>query len=157
MPKKEDCFNSGTSAPQKCCYVEGEKDLIKRSSCILIENTSQKRIEVVEELGEIATKVKIDCNIDKTFESDCSTNTSPNSAKDCSDGTSGDNKCCFVKIKSRQFTGQGCRLFKDINFNTIGEAVVAAKTIGADLEVKCNIFLLRVNFFILLLFSFFLL
>ena len=156
MPQKKDCFDSPKTNDLQCCYVEGEKDLSIRRSCILIENTSEKRIEVIEELSEIATKVKVDCNTPKEFESNCGTSTDPNSEKDCSNGYEGDKKCCFVKITSEQFTGKGCREFDSININTIGEAVVAAKTVGAELEVKCNSFLLRINIVILLLFSLFL-
>ena len=155
MPKKEDCLNpDNDSDGLKCCYVEGEKDLLKRTSCILIENNSEKRIELIEELSEIATKLKVDCGVDKSFDSECGidTNSVPDSVEDCRDGTLGDEKCCFVKIKSPQFNGKACRKFKSIDINTIGEAVVAAKTVGAELEVKCNFILLSINYSILLLF-----
>ena len=144
-PKKEECFTDTTCIPtgQKCCFVEGEKDLLRRTACIIIEDTQEKRIEVIEELSEIATKLRVDCNSKKEFQSDCGSQ-NPDSAKDCSDD---DKKCCFVKITSEQFNGKACRKFKSIDINTIGEAVVAAKTVGAELEVKCNLYLLNINYF----------
>ena len=162
MPTKEECFahtssGGGGASTEKCCFVEGEKDLSKRSACILIEDSSTNRIKAIEKLSEIATGVNVDCNSNKQFSSDCGSN-SPNSEKDCSDNSLGSGeKCCFVKITSKQFTGNGCKKFKNIDFNTIGEAVVAAKTVNAELEVKCYSIKLRNNYFILLFLSFFIL
>lgn len=139
MPKLSDCTKDTTTPRgenQKCCIVEGEKDLISRSSCILIEDIQTARIQVIEDLSEIATKLKVDCGTSKEFKSDCGQD-SPSSEDDCK-SDDGEGKCCFIKIESSQFTGNACRKFKDININTIGEAVVAAKTVGATLEVKCN-------------------
>ena len=156
MPTKEECFSSSATTGPKCCFVEGEKDLSKRSACILIEDLPENRIEAIQKLSEIATGVNVDCNSAKQFSSDCGGNNAPNSEKDCSDNSLGSGeKCCFVKITSKQFTGNGCKKFKNIDFNTIGEAVVASKTVGAELEVKCYSFLLRNNYFILLFLSFF--
>ena len=158
MPTKEECFSSSSATGPKCCFVEGEKDLSKRSACILIDDSTENRIEAIEKLSEIATGVNVDCNTNKQFLSDCGENNVPNSEKDCSDNSLGNGeKCCFVKITSKQFNGKGCKKFKNIDFNTIGEAVVAAKTVGAELEVKCFSFLLRNNYFILLFLSFFIL
>ena len=159
MPKKEDCFNSKGHNNLKCCYVEGEKDLLKRSSCVLIENTSEKRIELINELSEIATKLKVDCNTTKEFPSDCgiTDGNEPNSASDCSKNYNGGKKCCFIKIVSEQFTGKACKEFESININTVGEAVVAAKTVGAELEVKCKSVLLNINYRILFLFLYYIL
>ena len=148
-PKKEDCFNYPGKGSSKCCFVEGEKDLLRRTSCVLIEDTSEERIELIMDLSEIATKLKVDCNSTKEFNSDCGNSNDPNSIEDCSD--SGEGQCCFVKITSEQFTGKACRRFESIDINKIGEAVVAAKTVDAELEVKCNNNLLSINFFILLL------
>ena len=156
MPTKEDCFNANGEDDKKCCFVEGEKDLRGRTVCLLIENTSEKRIEVIEELSQIATKLKVDCNTPKSFEQDCGSSTDPSSAKDCKDGSSGDEKCCFVKINSEQFTGKGCKKFQSIDINTIGEAVRAAKTVGAELEVKCHNTFIKLKYFIAILFCFFL-
>ena len=155
MPKKEECFNSKGSGNLKCCYLEGEKDLLKRSSCVLIEDSSEKRIELIEELSEIATKLKVDCNSTKNFESDCANDgvTEPKSLNDCSKN-SGNLKCCFIKINSPQFSGNACKLFESIDINTIGEAVVAAKTVNAELEVHCNLLFLSLKnaIFLLLLY-----
>ena len=153
MPTKEECL-ADTSHSLKCCYVEGEKDLLKRTSCVLINSNSGDRIELVEELSEIATKVKVDCGVPKEFHSECGNGDNPDSEKDCS-GNSGNRKCCFVKISSPQFNGKACRLFPSIDINTIGEAVVAAKTVGADLEVKCNFFWLKIKYYFFLLFLFY--
>ena len=154
MPTKEDCINTEVeSETLKCCYVEGEKDLLKRTSCVLIEDSSEKRIELIEELNEIATKLKVDCGSTKSFQSECgkSIGNEAESLEDCK-GWTGEEKCCLVAINSPQFTGKACRLFKSIDINTIGEAVVAAKTVGAELEVKCSYILLSINYSILLLF-----
>ena len=158
MPKKEECFNSPGSGNLKCCYLEGEKDLLKRSSCVLIEDLSEKRIELIEELSEIATKLKVDCNSTKNFESDCANDgiAEPKSLNDCSK-PSGNQKCCFIRINSPQFSGNACRLFESIDINTIGEAVVAAKTVNAELEVHCKFFFLSLKNTILLLFLLYLL
>ena len=158
MPKKEDCFKSKGKDNLKCCYLEGEKDLLKRSACVLIEDSSEKRIELIEELSEIATKLKVDCNSTKQFESDCANNgiTEPNSLDDCSKDN-GNLKCCFIKINSPQFSGNACKLFESIDINTIGEAVVAAKTVGAEMEVHCNLFFLSLKNIIFLLFLLYLL
>ena len=159
MPKKDDCFNSEGQNGLKCCYVEGEKDLLKRSACVLIENTSEKRIELIDELSEIATKLKVDCNVTKEFQSDCgiTDGSIPNSVSDCLKNYNGNKKCCFIKIVSEQFTGNACKEFDSININTVGEAVVAAKTVGAELEVKCNNVLLKINYIILFLFLYYIL
>ena len=153
-PKKEECFGDNTPTnPEKCCFVEGEKDLLRRTSCVVIEDTSEKRIELIEELSEIATKLRVDCNSKKEFKSECGNSQNPESAKDCSDG--GEGKCCFVRITSEQFSGKACRKFQSIDINTIGEAVVAAKTVGAELEVLCDFHFLNINYFVFSLFLLF--
>ncbi len=152
-PKKEDCFNYPGKGSEKCCFVEGEKDLLRRTSCVVIEDTSEKRIELIEELSEIATKLRVDCNSKKEFKSECGNSQNPESAKDCSDG--GEGKCCFVRITSEQFSGKACRKFQSIDINTIGEAVVAAKTVGAELEVLCDFHFLNINYFVFSLFLLF--
>jgi hypothetical protein len=155
MPKKEDCIGSSATSPLKCCFLEGEKDLIKRTACVLIEDNADSRIELIQELSEIATKLKVDCGTSKSFTSDCGSD-NPSSEEDCSGGSSG-KKCCFVKITSPQFTGQACRQFDSIDINTIGEAVVAAKTVNAELDVKCNYIYLNMNYYLFVLFLLYLL
>ena len=157
MPKKEDCIdpsNTNTNTP-KCCFLEGEKDLIKRTACVSIIDNHDSRIELIQELSEIATKLKVDCGSPKTFTSDCGS-PNPSSEKDCPEGSSG-KRCCFVKISSPQFTGQACRQFDSIDINTIGEAVVAAKTVNAELDVKCNYINLNMNYYLFILFLLYLL
>ena len=152
MPKREDCIDptdTSTTTP-KCCFLEGEKDLIKRTACVLIIDNPDSRIELIQELSEIATKLKVDCGSTKSFTSDCGSS-NPSSEKDCSGGSSG-KKCCFVKITSPQFTGQACKEFESIDINTIGEAVVAAKTVNAELDVKCNYINLNMNYYLFALF-----
>ena len=136
MPKKEECLNDVSASSEKCCYVEGEKNLLKRTACILIENNSEERIKLIQDLSEIATKLNVDCGDVKKFESDCGIN-DKKEKEDCFNDHDSGGKCCFVKINSPQFEGQGCKLFDSINLNDIGEAVVAAKTVDAELEVKC--------------------
>ena len=157
MPKREDCIDptdTSTTNP-KCCFLEGEKDLIKRTACVLIIDNPESRIELIQELSEIATKLKVDCGSTKSFTSDCGS-PNPSSEKDCSGGSSG-KKCCFVKITSPQFTGQACKEFESIDINTIGEAVVAAKTVNAELDVKCNYINLNINYYLFALFLLYLL
>ena len=153
MPKKEECLNAASGSSEKCCYVEGEKNLLKRTACILIENTSEERIKLIQDLSEIATKLNVDCGDEKKFESDCGVG-DKKEKDDCFNDHDSGGKCCFVKINSPQFEGQGCKLFDSIDLNDIGEAVVAAKTVDADLEVKCFDYFLNMNIRILALFIF---
>ena len=132
MPKKSDCIDPDNN----CCYVEGEKNLIKRTACVTITGGSEARIKYIQDLSEIATKINVDCGQPKEFVSDCGIN--PNKNKDDCFADKSNGKCCFIKINSPQFEGQGCRKFKSISLNDIGEAVVAAKTVDADLEVECK-------------------
>ena len=103
-------------------------------------------------MSEVATKLKVNCISEKKFSSDYGS-ISPNSVNDCED-SSIEEYCCYVKIESKQFNGSACRKFDEINNNIIGEAVVAAKTVDAKLDVKCtkgsfiknNVFLLWLFF-----------
>ena len=152
MPKKSDCINAGND----CCYVEGEKNLIRRTACVTITGGSDGRIKYIQDLSEIATKINVDCGQQKVFVSDCGINTKKNKDDCFADKSNG--KCCFIKINSPQFEGQGCRKFKSISLNDIGEAVVAAKTVDADLEVECKGYFLNKNLgnLIAIIFLFFL-
>ena len=135
MPKKSDCIDPDNN----CCYVEGEKNLITRTACVTITGGTgdpEARIKYIQDLSEIATKIKVDCGQPKKFDSDCGINPKKNKDDCFADKSNG--KCCFIKINSPQFEGQGCRKFKSISLNDIGEAVVAAKTVDADLEVECK-------------------
>ena len=156
MPKKDECLNSELTSTMKCCYVEGQQNLIKRTACLLIENNSEERIKAIQDLNEIATKINIDCGQEKKFESDCGIN-DKTEKDDCFGDTNVEGKCCFIKISSPQFEGQGCKHFDSISLNDIGEAVVAAKTIKTKLEVECISFFLNVSsrkIFIFLIFLF---
>ena len=154
IPKKEDCVNTVVANPNTytCCYVEGEKNLIKRTACVLIQNNEDERIKLVQDLSEIATRIKVDCGQQKVFNSDCGIN-GKKEKNDCFNDPNTD-KCCFVKISSPQFEGQGCKKFDDISLNDIGEAVVAAKTIDAELKVECESCFLNINLSILILLIF---
>ena len=132
MPKKSDCID----VDNNCCYVEGEKNLITRTACVTITGGPEERIKYIQDLSEIATKINVDCGQPKEFHSDCGINPKKNKDDCFADKSNG--KCCFIKINSPQFEGQGCRKFKSISLNDIGEAVVAAKTVDADLEVECK-------------------
>ena len=156
MPTYEDCISdtSITDTTKKCCFLQGEKDLITRSACVIIEDSSETRIELIQEMSEVATKLKVECVTPKTFTSDCGSS-KPGSVDDCED-SSVENYCCYVKIQSKQFNGSACRKFDEINNNIIGEAVVAAKTVGAKLEVKCTKgSYIRNNVFVLILYLLF--
>ena len=144
MPKKEDCIDPTSTDSQKCCYVEGEKNLIKRTACVLIEDSSEERIKYIQDLSEIATKINVDCGQTKQFESDCGINNKKDK-DECFADSDSNSKCCFIKINSPQFEGQGCKKFNSISLNDIGEAVVAAKTVDAELEVECKSYFLIKN------------
>ena len=157
MPKKEDCLKENTdeSSTEKCCYVEGEQNLIKRTACVLLEDETEERIKIIQDLNEIATKLNVDCGKEKKFESDCGINEQKEKS-DCFGDPDINGKCCFIKISSPHFEGQGCKKFESISLNDIGEAVVAAQTIDAELEVECGSCFLIINlkFLILLIFCF---
>ena len=159
ISKKEDCTNSKDDSGQLCCFLEGEQDLVYKSCCILIpENTTKNRVAVIKNMTEVATKLKIDCGGVKNFTSDCGKKKeNPSSVKDCKEFES--EQCCFVKIKSNDFEGTACRKFNDMTRTKIGQSVIAAKTIGATLEISCysekffdiNNFLLIIYILLLLL------
>ena len=151
MPKKEDCLNVAPTPPETCCYVEGEKNLITRRACVLIEDNEEERIQLIQDLSEIATKLNVDCGQEKKLESDCGIN-EKKEKNDCFKDTDNHGKCCFIKIKSPRFEGQGCKKFDSISLNTIGEAVVAARTVDAELEVECINCFLKTNLYFLLIF-----
>ena len=155
-PTSDECIGQSTGSSDtsiKCCYIEGEKDLEIKTACILVTDTQEKRIEAILEMSTIATGVKIDCGSTKEFPTDCGSS-SPTSVSDCTQDTSTNGyDCCFIKIESEQYTGTGCKKYKNIDINTIGEAVVAAKTVGATLTVDCFGFYYK-GIYSLILFSF---
>jgi len=139
-PSSEECIGATTGVSDssiKCCYIEGEKDLKKKTACILVTDTQEKRIEAITEMTSIATGVKLNCGSQKEFPSDCGSD-NPSSISDCTkDHLSDGYDCCFINVESEQYTGKGCKKYKNIDINTIGEAVVAARTVGAKLTVDC--------------------
>lgn len=150
-PTKTQCISSTASDGKKCCHLSGEQLLKEKSACVEIINTEEERIKLVKEGEEFATKVKVDCGNKKEFISDCANGKKdPKNKYDCSDKSLGDGwDCCYVKIKSEDFNdATACRKFKDINSEKIGEAVVAANTIGAKLKIQCNQQYLINNLFI---------
>ena len=145
-PSSEECIGQSTGLSDssiKCCYVEGEKDLKTKTACILVTDTQEDRIEAITEMATIATGVKLDCGSTKEFPTDCGSD-NPNSASDCTqDHLSDGYDCCFINIESNQYNGKGCKKYKNIDINTIGEAVVAARTVGAKLTVDCFAFFFK--------------
>ena len=139
-PSISDCINSNEKLNEenvkKCCYVEGYYNLQTRTTCVNVINSTEGRISMIEEFSSFSTGIKIECGQQKIFKSDCG-NDNPEETSDCSKYKTDDYSCCFISIKSNQFTGNACRKFNHIDQNDIGEAVLAAKTIGASLIVDC--------------------
>lgn len=139
LPTVSECIDdiSTPASGSLCCHVSGEQNLETLSACFIIENLSEKRINVVGEMEEVATGIKIDCGLTKSFENTCGLG-KPDKPEDCTKvKLDGSNHCCFVSIESEIFTGKACRSFDNLQSRTIGEAVVAAKTIDAKLDVNC--------------------
>ena len=139
-PSITDCINSNEKLNEenvkKCCYVEGYMNLQTRTTCVNVINSTEGRIDMIEEFSSFSTGVKVECGQQKIFKSDCG-NDNPEETSNCSKYKTGDYSCCFISIKSNQFTGTACRKYNNIDQNDIGEAVLAAKTIGASLIVDC--------------------
>ena len=137
-PSIEDCINDNTETGNdtKCCYVEGYINLTTRSTCVNVSNTTDGRIEMIDKFSEFATGIKVECGQKKVFSSTCG-NDNPKERNDCFKYSNSDYDCCYIYIKSKQFTGSACRKYKNIDQNNIGEAVTAAKTVAAELEVDC--------------------
>ena len=136
--KASDCLSQGGD----CCFAQGHILLQTKQICIKVVNKEEQenRIEIIKELNQKATGVILDCGVEKEFPNTCSLNKpEPNEASDCTSYNTGDEDvhCCFVKIESSRYNGTSCRQFANLDINTIGEAVVAAKTIDVVLEVDC--------------------
>ena len=140
---------------EKCCLITGYINLTTRTTCVKVLNTTEGRISVLEEFNSFSTGIKVNCGNHPEFKSDCGPD-HPNERKDCFDSDVDGYDCCFVRIKSKQFTGDACRKYKNIDQNAIAEAVSAAKTVGAFFEVDCHSFYLFNHYLFILLFSFFL-
>lgn len=122
----------------KCCLVKGYQDITQSSVCIKLNKTliqsQENRIDIIKKLSTETTGVTLDCGIPKKFESTCGA-PNPSDSKDCNKNGK---TCCYVEVKSDSFSGKACRAFNsELDINTIGEAVVAAKTVGAELIVDC--------------------
>jgi len=152
-PKQEDCYdinNIDQTSSSFCCLVSGIENLNEKTACFNLENNPTVRIKTIKEMEEIATKIKIDCGIKKSFTNDCGEANADN-ANQCNLNQGQTGQCCLITIESNDFNGKFCKHFNNkLDINTIGDAVVAAKTVGAKLEVNCNIKMINANLFVLL-------
>ena len=100
---------------------------------------------------ENSTEIVLDCGQSKELQSNCGSG-DLKSPSDCSKGKVDDGKrCCYVHIKRGDNTeSSGCRIFPLLDINTIGEAVVAAKTLNVSLDVDCSSVMMNFSFFTLL-------
>jgi len=138
MPNLNDCIKSTNNAlTEKCCFVQAQKGYENITTCILIEDTSENRIELIEELSEIGTKIKVNCGSEKLLVSDCGTE-NPNSPGDCISDSSGDEKCCYIKISSDEYSGVSCKKFKNQDLKNIEEVDSAAKSVDTKLQIQCS-------------------
>ena len=155
IPTRNNCINESANAHNKtCCFLEGEKDLKYRTACVLINDTQEERISLLKEMKEVATKLKIDCGNEKNLTSDCGPK-DPSSVRECEFDKS--KQCCFVKIKSEDFNGSACKRFKNMTRTKIGQTVIAAKTVGATLEIACYCRkFFDINYFLLIIYILFL-
>ena len=153
-PTLEECLEDSPSTGKvKCCLVTGYINLTTRTTCVNVTNTTDGRIDIIKEFNEFSTGIKVNCGQKPEFKSDCGPD-NPSKRSECSSyDLKGEYDCCYVKIKSKQFTGDACRKFENIDQNDIAEAVSAAKTVGASFEVDCFDFsFLKVNFGLLIVF-----
>ena len=157
-PTNTDCYdinNIDETSSTLCCFVSGIENLNKKTACFSLANSAEERIKTIYEMEEIATKIKIDCGIKKSFVHDCGVE-NPTNANQCNllEGQSG--QCCLINIKSEDYNGSFCKLFnRKLDINTIGDAVLAAKTVNAILDVNCNINKIKENLIILFTFIMF--
>ena len=138
-PKSSDCYNSPSDTDENlCCRLTGILGINERSACVLLENKSSVRIEKIKEINKYATKVNLDCGIEKKFDSDCGKK-KPQNEKDCNLEANESGQCCLIDIKTKdKKTFKFCKKFENkLDINTIGDAVVAANTIDVDLTVNC--------------------
>ena len=175
-PSREDCINqnSGENSEnsensQICCHLSAIYGIDEElSSCILLQNNSETRINKIKEINKYATRVKLDCGLGKKFNSNCGNtkNKEPKNVDDCKDNEiSKEQQCCLIEIKWEKKKDNGtdhkfCHKFdKKLDINIIGEAVVAASTIDVDLKVNCDgVYLnnkIKNLFFVFIIFLFF--
>jgi hypothetical protein len=154
-PSKNDCYNSPSNNDEfLCCHLTGIMGIEERSACVYLENNSSIRINKIKEINQFATKVNLDCGIEKEIKSDCGKN-NPKNEKDCelnSNDNNNNNQCCLIDIKTDKKNYKFCKKFdKKLDINTIGQAVVAANTIKAKLIVDCFTNKIKINKILLLL------
>ena len=140
-----ECILSGvvTGTTNRCCFATGQILLQTKQICITVNEYQDitKRVDIINELNQYATAVKLDCGVPRVLPHTCSyDNPDPESVSQCTDAETGnkDTDCCYVSIKSDAYNGTSCIEFPHLDINTIGEAVVAAKTINATLFVSCD-------------------
>ena len=140
-----ECILSGvvTGSLNRCCFATGQVLLDTKQICITVNDYQdiEKRVAVINELNQYATAVKLDCGVPRVLPQTCSLDhPEPTSASECTEAETGNDEtdCCYVSIKSEDYNGTSCIEFPHLDINTIGEAVVAAKTINATLVVNCD-------------------
>lgn len=150
--KPNDCF----TVPN-CCFVNGTILLTTRNICVSISDPSnqQLRIDTIEALSHLATNINLVCpNITKSIPSNCGKQ-NPTSIKDCTKDKTKEYDCCYIKVTDEQKqTWKGCMKFKNLDINTIGEAVRAAETRNAKLNVDCYGMYLNYSIINIMLFIF---
>ena len=154
----EDCLNvqiNTTANPSNvCCYVRRQVDLQILHECTVIDNSTSSayanRISRIHEYMENSTQIVLDCGQSKELQSNCGPN-NPKSPPDCSKTRLDGKRCCYVHIKRGDNTeSSGCKVLPLLDINTIGEAVVAAKTLNVSLDVDCSSVMMNFSFFTLL-------
>lgn len=152
-PKSSDCYEAPSKNDEKlCCRLTGILGIKERSACVLLENKSAVRINKIKEINKFATKVNLDCGIEKEFESDCGKK-NPQNEKDCDLNDNENGQCCLIDIKTKDKKKfKFCKYFENkLDINTIGDAVVAANTIDVDLTVNCFGMKIKMNSFLYLI------
>ena len=151
-PKDSDCFDSPSKTDEKlCCRLTGILGINERSACVLLENKSSVRINKIKEINKYATKVNLNCGIEKEFDSDCGKK-NPQNEKDCNLEANENGQCCLIDIKTKDKKYKFCKKFENkLDINTIGDAVVAANTIDVELTVNCFGMKIKMNKLLLML------
>ena len=159
MPEKQDCFaDTYLGQTKKCCFVEGEKYLSRKTTCVLIRDTPEEKLGVIQDLSNIATNLKIECFTPKKYNSDCNVLVSePTDEFDCLDISNDkeNEKCCLVKISSQDFNGNICKRIKTDNLNELKRYIFDKSDSYTKFEVKCFDCLININYFTFILFLFY--
>ena len=147
--KPSDCFIT-----PNCCFVNGTIQLTTQNICIRVSdpNNQELRIQTIEALSHLATNINLECqNVKKSIQSNCGIQ-EPKDVKDCTQYNTGDYDCCYIKVVNEFQTYTGCMKFKNLDINTIGEAVRAAETRNAKLNIDCYGMYMKYNVINLILF-----